>query len=149
MNTNRNTMRGTALALLLLAMVASFVTVGAAQKIKPAITVAQLQGPWQLALIGNTGCGVNSMLFTGTINSSGVATGTWTSASTGCGTSSSTQTFTINTLNSDGSGTANLTCGDGCGWEFNIQVSGNKQIFNLVDVSNGNDNVLAGTAIKQ
>jgi len=42
-----------------------------------------------------------------------------------------------------------LSCGNGCGWNFNIQVSGNKQMFSLVDVADGNDNVLAGTAVKR
>lgn len=110
------------------------------------ITVSQLARPWQIALVGNTGCGQTSMLFTGSLNASGTAAGTLTGSS-GCGKSSSPQTFTITSLNANGSGTANLSCGSGCGWNFNIQVAPDEQIFNLVDVSNGGANVLAGTAI--
>lgn len=87
------------------------------------------------------------LAFTGTMNSSGVATGTLTGSS-GCGPSSNTQTFTITGLAANGSGTAGLTCGPGCGWTFNIQVSPNKQVINLVDVTDPN-NWLAGTAVKQ
>jgi len=42
------------------------------------MTVAQLAGPWQIAAVGNTGCGIMSQLFTGTMNSSGTAVGTFT-----------------------------------------------------------------------
>ena len=150
MNTERKSTRSAALVLLMIATVASMVGVSAAQeKVKPAITIAQLAGPWQISVVGNTGCGVSALLFVGTLNASGTASGTLTGASTGCASSSDTQTFTITSLNANGSGTANLSCGSGCGWDFNIQVSTNKQVFNLVDVSNGNDNVLAGTAVKQ
>lgn len=148
MKTNHKVVGSVALTLLL---AVSFTAFGAAQSstVKPVITIANLAGPWQIGVVGNTGCGVSSLLFTGTLNSSGVAVGTLTGASTGCGTSSTSQTLTITSLNSNGTGTANLSCGSGCGWDFNIQVSPAKNVFNLVDVSNGSDNVLAGTAVKQ
>ena len=151
MNTKRTSMRKVVLALLLAVTVAAVVPVSAAQnvKVRPAITVAQLAGPWQIAVVGNTGCGVSSLLFTGTLNASGTATGTLTGSSAGCGPGSSTQTFTITSLSSNGSGTAGLTCGSGCGWTFSIQVSPNKQVFNLVDVTDPAGNILAGTAVKQ
>ena len=137
------------LAILLFASVGALVTLGAAQDVgvKAPITLAQLAGPWQIAVVGNTGCGISSLLFTGTLNTSGVATGTLIGSS-GCGPSNNTQTFTILSLNPNGSGTAGLTCGSGCGWTFQIQVSPNKQVVNLVDVTDPN-NWLAGTAVKQ
>jgi len=58
------------------------------------------------------------------------------------------QTFTINSLIANGSGTAGLSCGADCGWTFNIQVARNREIFNLVDVVN-DGNYLAGTAVRQ
>jgi hypothetical protein len=155
-NEKRNTMnnhcqpaRLAVFAVLLLATVGSLVTVSAAANANTPITVAQLAGPWQFAIVGNTGCGVSSLLFTGTLNASGTAVGTLTGASGGCAPSTSTQTFTILSLNANGSGTAALSCGTGCGWNFDIQVAINRQIFNLVDVVNGGANVLAGTAVKQ
>jgi hypothetical protein len=149
MNNHRQPARLAVLAVLLLATAGSLVTLSAAQeRVKPAITVAQLAGPWQIAIVGNTGCGVSSLLFTGTLNASGTAVGSLTFSS-GCGPTTTTQTFTITSLNANGSGTADLTCGSGCGWNFDIQASANKQVFNLVDVVNGGANVLAGTAIKQ
>lgn len=145
-----NTLRKSKLFLVLALLV---VTVGSLAGVsvaaeRPAITIAQLSGPWQIALVGNTGCGVTSLQFNGTLNTSGTSTGTLTDSS-GCGLTSSTATFSIITLNTNGSGTAGLTCGTGCGWTFNIQVTINKQMFNLVDVVNSGSNVLAGTAVKQ
>ena len=68
----------------------------------------------------------------------------------GCHDSVSQQTFTIQSLNPDGSGTAGLTCGSGCGWEFNIQVDRQRSMFNMVDVDFQNpDNFVAGTAVRQ
>ena len=113
------------------------------------MTLDQMAGPWQIALLGNTGCGVSSMVFTGTMNANGTATGTLTGSSTQCLPSSSTQTFTITGLNENGFGTASLSCGAGCGWNFQIQVSADRQVFNLVDFVDGDSNVLAGTAISQ
>jgi hypothetical protein len=150
MNTNQRAAKLTVLAVVLIATVALLATSSTAQdqKVRPKITISQLAGPWQIAVAGNTGCGVSSLLFNGTLNSSGVAVGTLTGSSAGCGSNTTTETFTILSLNATGSGTAGLSCGSGCGWLFNIQVSPNKQMFNLVDVSDGGANVLAGTAVK-
>ena len=141
-----------AFAFLLITTIAVFRTVGSAQSAKaaPAITIAQLAGSWQVTLVGNTGCGISSMLFTGILNPNGVAHGTLTGSSTGCAPSSDVQTFSITTLNANGSGTGSLTCGAGCGWALNVQVNPSKTVMNLADVSPENpDNVLAGTAVKQ
>src|SRR5262249_943883 len=111
------------LAVLVLAAVALLSTAAIAQEAKqekpaapPPITIAQLAGPWQIAIVGNTGCGVNSMLFNGKLSTTGVATGTLVGSSAGCGSSTTTETFTIISLKPNGSGTAGLTCGAGCGW---------------------------------
>ena len=140
------------LAALLLATVGSLSTLSAAQDAvkspAAAITIAQLAGPWQIALVGFTGCGQSALLFTGSLNASGKAVGTLTGSGQ-CGASSSTQTFSINTLNANGTGTAGLSCGPSCGWGFNIQVSPSKQMFNLVDVVNSPGDVLAGTGVRQ
>jgi hypothetical protein len=34
----------------------------------------------------------------------------------------------------DGSGTGNLSCGPGCGWNLIVQVSENAQFFTAIDV---------------
>ena len=135
--------------MLVLTSVAALVGITAASDEKPVapITIAQLAGPWQIAVVGNTGCGISSLQFDGTLNASGVAVGTLIGNS-GCGPSNNSQTFTILTLNANGSGTAGLTCGTGCGWTFNIQVAPSRQVFNLVDVTDPN-NWLAGSAMKQ
>ena len=136
-------------SVLMLFVLMSLVTFGAAAdvKAKPPITIAGLAGPWQVAVVGNTGCGISSLLYNGTLNAQGKSSGTLTFNS-GCGLSNTTETFDILSLKSDGSGTAGLTCGSGCGWIFNIQVSPNRQVMNMVDVTDAN-NWLAGSAVKQ
>jgi hypothetical protein len=59
------------------------------------------------------------------------------------------QAFTISTISANGSGTANLACGVGCGWNLNIQVP-DRSTFSVVDVSAANpSNYLAGVAVHQ
>jgi hypothetical protein len=136
-------------SVLMLVVLTSLVTFGAAAEVKakPPITIAGLAGPWQVAVVGNTGCGISSMLFTGTLNAQGKSTGTLTFNS-GCGLSTTTESFNILSLNANGSGTAGLTCGSSCGWIFNIQVSPSRQVFNMVDVTDP-DNWLAGSAVRK
>jgi hypothetical protein len=103
-------------------------------------------------IVGQTGCGFGTTLYTFTLNASGSSsnvTGTYHTAGCGDGTSSG-NTFTIQSLNADGSGTANLTCGAGCGWNLNIQVSPDRSKFNVIDVSPANPgNFIEGVAIHQ
>ena len=149
-----------AFALLLVATITFVTSSFSAQDAKaaPAITIPQLAGPWQATLIGNTGCGLVSMLVNFTLDSSGTATdATFTTHLSGPnkggridGTVTTGQIFTINSLNSNGSGTAGLSCGTGCGWEFQIQVSKNHQVANLTDVDTANPyNTPTGTMILQ
>lgn len=136
-------------SVLILSVLTSLVRFGAAADVKarPSITVAGLAGPWQIAVVGNTGCGISSLLFNGTLNAQGKSTGTLTFNS-GCGLSTTTERFNILSLKANGSGTAGLTCGSSCGWIFNIQVSPSKQVLNMVDVTDTN-NWLAGSAVRQ
>jgi hypothetical protein len=121
------------------------------------ITKADLSGNWQMTLLGNTGCGLSSMLVTFTLNTAGTATNaTITSHDINptptCpdGAVSTGNTFTINSVAGNGSGTAGLTCGSGCGWTFNIQVAPDRSIMSVVDIATFNpNNLLQGTAIHQ
>jgi hypothetical protein len=119
------------------------------------IGIRDLAGPWQAALLwSNSGCGPASGLVNFTLDSTGNTNSATlvghAGAGPGCGDSTTTQTFTIHTLNPNGSGTAGLTCGVGCGWEFTIQVDRQRSMFNLVDVDPANPgNFVAGTAIRQ
>jgi hypothetical protein len=112
------------------------------------IATSDLTGGWQVALYGVTGCGDSAVLATFTLPSSGTTTSANLSGnSSGCGSSSSGgNTFQIQSLNASGSGTAFLSCGSGCGWNFDIQVSPDRSTFSLVDVTNP-QNFLAGAAI--
>lgn len=114
------------------------------------IVKADLAGNWQVTLYGQGGCGVGTTLVTFTLNASGVATNAVEkSHSLGCGdTTSSGNTFTIQSLSSNGSGTAGLSCGPSCGFTFSIQVAPDRSSFNLVDITDPN-NFLVGVAIHQ
>ncbi len=85
------------------------------------------------------------------LNSAGVATNVSETGHSGCGdTTTTTNTLTISSLNPDGSGVAGLTCGPGCGYTFNIQVSPDRSTFNVVQVATFNPgNFQAGVAIHQ
>jgi hypothetical protein len=128
----------------------TIVSVAKLSKATGVIGKEDLAGPWQIALQGNTGCGSNALLWTGTLNASGVGTGTLVSHSTGCANSSSTESFTITSLSSNGSGKATLACGTGCGWDLTIQVSPDRTTMNLVDVDPLNPlNTPAGMGVHQ
>jgi hypothetical protein len=113
---------------------------------------ADLAGNWQMTIIGQTGCGFGTTLYTFTLDAHGSSsnvTGTYHTSGCGDGTNSG-NAFTIQSLNADGSGTANLTCGSGCGWNLNIQVSPDRSKFNVIDVSPANPgNFIEGVAIHQ
>ena len=96
-----------------------------------------LSGPWAITLIGDTGCGSTSMLATGPLDTTGNST--------------TTEDFKIITLSPNGSGTAGLTCNNkqNCGWTFAIQVAPDRSVFNLVDISDVENNRLQGTAVHQ
>jgi len=155
----KNKIAGT-FALLLVATITFVTSSVSAQEAgaAPAITIDQLAGPWQATLIGNTGCGLVAMLVNFTLNSSGIATDATITGhlsgpnTSGCkdGTVTTGQTFTIYSLNSNGSGTAGLSCGTDCGWAFQIQVARNRQVANLIDVDTANPyNTPTGTMILQ
>lgn len=112
------------------------------------VSKGDLAGTWQITLGGVTGCGQSTELANITLNSNGSGTGTLQTHGS-CGDSSLTgQTFTISSLKTNGSGTAGLSCGTGCGWAFTIQVSPDRSTFNLVDVTDPG-NFLEGTAVHQ
>jgi hypothetical protein len=116
------------------------------------IVKPDLEGPWQATLLlANGGCGPMSVLVNFTLNASGSATNATLISHSSCGTTTTTgQTFTISSLSQNGNGAANLSCGVGCGWNFRIQVSPDRSIFNLVDVDvNNPGNYVQGVAIHQ
>lgn len=148
MNYHRKSTRIVLLATLCLVAVITIAKVSRASI--GTISKSDLTGPWQITLSGNTGCGLVSMLATATLNTSGTGPATLTTHGQ-CGDSVATgQTFTITSLNANGSGTAGLSCGSGCGWNLTIQVSPDRSSMNLVDVAKVNPgNFIAGTAVHQ
>jgi hypothetical protein len=141
----RHPVRIAMLALFATAAVLSVVKVSSATGV---VNKADLQGNWQIVLGGFTGCGQSTEIANVTLNSSGSGTGT-VKTHGNCGDSTETgQTFTINSLSTNGSGTAGLSCGPSCGWAFTIQVSPDRTTMNLVDLTDPG-NYLSGIAIHQ
>ena len=158
MQDGRQPARLVVLAVLLLVTMGSVVPLSAAadqtKTVKPPVTrtLAKLAGNWVATIVGNTGCGLGTMYVTFTLNSSGGGNGTATIVTHAqCGDSTTTGLdFNITSLNPDGSGTAGLSCGAGCGWDLKIQVTRSSTAFNLVDVGPENpNNYIAGAAILQ
>ncbi len=114
------------------------------------ITVADLSGDWQMSIVSvGGGCGVGTTLVNFTLDTNGSSTSaSAVSHTAGCGDSSGPTTFAITSLNPNGSGTAGLTCGPGCGFTFSIQVAPSRSMFNLVDVTDPG-NFHEGVAIHQ
>jgi hypothetical protein len=99
------------------------------------IVLSDFKGTWRIALRGDTSCGFTSVRASVTFGTAGTGTGTLQIHGE-CGDSTlSGETFTVNTLSKTGKGTASLTCGTGCAWDFEIQVAPDRSKFNLVDVS--------------
>jgi hypothetical protein len=114
---------------------------------RPAIKLASLAGKWQSALFLDGGCGVGTKVVTFTLNASGTGKATEVFHTPGCGDNSASGTFTVKSLNTAGTGTAQLSVTGGL-FNYIIQVAANGQIFNMVDVTDpGNYEV--GTSVKQ
>ena len=118
------------------------------------LTVASLKGTWQLSFMGITGCGFTTMVETAVLDAAGVGKVTTAQSHTArCGDSITTTAsfpFTISHLNADGSGTGNLSCGPGCGWNLIVQVSQNAQVFTAIDVDPVNPgNFVSITAVRR
>jgi hypothetical protein len=138
--------------LVALGLVAMVAAVSRAKASIGTVTKSDLSGPWQMTIIGDTGCGFGTTLYNFTLNSSGSSSNvTGTYHTQGCGDGNSTgNTFTIQTMNPNGSGTAGLSCGPSCGWNLDIQVSPDRSTFNVVDVSPVNaGNFIEGVAVHQ
>jgi hypothetical protein len=148
MKKQNTTARWAVAAVLSLVTVFSMVTPAGATG---TVSKPDLSGPWALSLIGDTGCGMSTMYVTLNLNTAGTGTANITAHTAGCGdTVNNGQTFTVQTLNANGSGTANLSCGPGCGWNLDIQVSPDRTTFTAVDVSSANPgNFIEGVAIHQ
>lgn len=119
---------------------------------EPKARLSELAGSWTISLGGNTGCGLSAMYVTVDLDAAGSGMATIQGSSTGCAPNvAPSQPFKIMSLNPDGSGTAGLACGPGCGWSFTIQVpKGSNNLFTLVDVAPENpNNVLVGTAARK
>jgi len=120
------------------------------------IVTADLKGDWHVSLMGHQlrpECVPQdvpvSAAATMTLNVAGAGSINAT-LRTACGNGDVVNTFAISALNSDGSGTAHLDCGGGCGFDFSIQVSPDRSMFNLVTVSpTDTGDMLAGVATRR
>jgi hypothetical protein len=138
------------MTLITLTLVTAVTPAAAQTHARPEVTLAKLKGAWQATFVGQDACGMGSALVTFTLGSSGVATNsTWQYHSANCGDGANTGlNFTIDTLNTDGSGTATLNVSESSKITLTIQVSVNSQVMNMVDITDSS-HYLAATAIKQ
>lgn len=112
------------------------------------VNKSDLYGDWVATFSGFTGCGQVAMHVTIQMNNAGTGTATITEHGQ-CGNRVIPgQTFQVLTLDRNGTGTAGLSCGAGCGWNLRLQVAPDRQIMNLVDVDPVNPgNFIAGVAV--
>ena len=120
------------------------------------IVTADLRGDWHVSLIGRQ---LRPECVPQDVPVSAAATMTLYVAGAGsinatlrtaCGNGDVVNTFAITALNPDGSGTAHLDCLDVCGFDFTIQVSPDRSMFNLVTVSpTDTGEMLAGVATRR
>ena len=114
------------------------------------ISLSSLKGRWALSLVGFTGCGQQSIYATFKLDATGSGTATVQFHGQCHDATETDLPFAIQSLNANGSGTANLSCGPDCGWNLIIQVSRDRNLFTAVDVDPVNPgNFLAGTAVRQ
>lgn len=155
MKTTRNTTQDrlsallAALTLVTLLAVAVPCATAEGNELQPPLTLSALAGSWQATLFGDADCGIGTQILVFTLNSSGTATDVqyiYHTARCGNGTDTN-QSFTITSLNLDGSGTAQLEV-KGTTTTYNIQVNQAATIFNLVDVTDSGQ-YHQGTALKQ
>ena len=136
------------------------VSLGLAQEVKLAeseketaatgFAVSDLQGDWVATFSGFTGCGVSTLIIEFNLDAAGNGTQTLQAGhSDGCGDNTYTdRPVGIHFLNPDGRGEIGFDCGPPCGFVFPMQVSRNKQVFNMSAESVGG-NYLAGSAVKR
>jgi len=100
--------------------------------------LTNLAGEWTVQLSDLTStCYYGTTLVRFNLSARGASTNaSETIHSSFCGDSSTVNnSFSIQSLNANGSGRATLACGAGCASHFNIQVSADRSTFELVDVS--------------
>jgi len=117
---------------------------------QPSAAATSLAGKWQMAISGNTGCGLTSMLVNVTLDASGFGNNAVVKSHGQCGNAVVTgQTFQILSITGR-TAKANLSCGPGCGWNLDVQIAPGYAVFNLADVDPVNPgNFIAGTAVRQ
>jgi Tfp pilus assembly protein PilX len=149
MSFRRQSGRLASLVALMLVTLLSVAIPAAAQSGPKAVTLANLAGSWKTTIVGQGSCGIGAEVLVFTLNSTGSATDVaYTAHTVECGNQQFTdQLFTITSLSSDGSGTAEVNI-NGAVRNFTVQVSPNHQVFSLVDVTDVG-HYQAGTGILQ
>jgi len=114
------------------------------------ITIDLIAGTWTATLSGVTGCGTSTLVTTFKLDATGNGTQSVSVLHTaGCGDQNlAGQPVQIQSFNSHGTGFIALGCGSGCGFGFNMQVNGGKQVFNL-GAQPVSGNYLAGVAVRR
>jgi hypothetical protein len=116
--------------------------------------IPSLSGTWVMAISGIDGCGFGTKRVNVTLRADLTLTvpATVINHAQGCGDSQPTN-WSFQFVSYDhrtGSGHAVLSCGPGCGWEYEVQTNLTGNTFSMVDVSPLNPgNFQSGIAVKQ
>lgn len=120
------------------------------------VAVADLKGDWTLTLMGRqlenceSGGADVPLSIWGTVSLNTAGAGAMSFTIHGPeGNFTGVTDFAIGTLNADGSGTALIECDFGVWATFGIQVSPDRSVFNLVNVSPAEPTFLAGAAVRR
>jgi hypothetical protein len=118
--------------------------------VTPVLTMSQMKGSWTAALSGFAGCGQTTEYWEFTLDEFGRGTQSVHSSHTnGCGDNTASGYWVIlDSLNPDGTGFIGFECGDSCGFWFTIQVSRNREMFNM-SAEHVGGNYLAGVAVRR
>jgi hypothetical protein len=135
-------------SLAMVAVMAVAAPFAAASDAHPETTIANLAGNWEIFLYADSTCGNGTHYLIITLNAKGFADDFADSYNTsGCGLGQfHSQTFQIDTLNADGTGTATYS-NNGTPLTLSIQVNVAKNVFIVMDNTDAGEYWL-GTALK-
>jgi hypothetical protein len=144
-NKTKNRVSALLVALAVVALMAGAAPSAAAED----ITIASFAGSWTVSYHSNASCGNGTHIQMFTLDSSGVSSSfadTYNTSKCGQG-QNHDETFTIDSVDADGTGTATYSNG-GNPLTFTIQLNPSKNVFSLVDTTDVGQ-YWSGMAVKQ
>jgi hypothetical protein len=148
-NKTNNRLLSLLISLMLITVIATVAISASAGASRRTITIADLAGSWTVSYFSNGACGNGTHIQIFTLASSGVSSpfaDTYNTSACSQG-ENHDQTFTVDSVNADGTGTATYS-NNGTPLTFNIQLNPTKNVFSVVDVTDAGS-YWFGTAVRQ